>query len=139
MTSMACPIAETTPPSSTDFTQLLPAAPLRAGWFEDEEQRDTDLGPMPDETEFHQLVQHLVDHGDTRARTAGRRARRTYAEMVPGPYTRQPVLRMTTTSITFTPSPQPAPHGNGRMQCDQCRGWFGFTAWTCDACRAAGR
>ncbi|MFB7852912.1 hypothetical protein ACFC34_38670 [Streptomyces sp. NPDC056053] len=74
----------------------------RAGWYEDREQEDNDLGPMPDETEFHRLVRHLVAVGDDRARTAGRRARRTYAEMVPGPYDRQPVLRMTTARIKFS-------------------------------------
>ncbi|MFJ2875469.1 hypothetical protein [Streptomyces sp. NPDC087298] len=57
------------------------ATPPRAGWYEDEEQRDNDLGPMPDETEFHQLVRHLVADGDSRAATAGRLARRTLAEM----------------------------------------------------------
>ncbi|MFI5635169.1 hypothetical protein ACIA8E_38670 [Streptomyces sp. NPDC051664] len=47
-----------------------------------------------DETDqFHQLVQQLVADGDTRAWAAGRRARRTLAEMVPGD-TRQPVLRL---------------------------------------------
>ncbi|MET8275730.1 hypothetical protein [Streptomyces sp. NPDC005096] len=43
---------------------------------------------------FHQLVDHLIADGDDRARSAGRRARRTLAEMVPG-YARQPVLRLT--------------------------------------------
>ncbi|WSX47508.1 hypothetical protein OG760_37605 (plasmid) [Streptomyces sp. NBC_00963] len=43
---------------------------------------------------FHQLVDRLVVTGDDRARAAGRRARRTLAEMAPG-YTRQPVLRLT--------------------------------------------
>ena len=66
----------------------------RAGWYEDQEQKDNDLGPMPDETEFHQFVQHLIDDGDDRARAAGRRARRTLAEMIPG-YEQQPVLRLT--------------------------------------------
>ncbi|MGW2183332.1 hypothetical protein ACWCXX_35875 [Streptomyces sp. NPDC001732] len=63
----------------------------RAGWYEDREQEDNDLGPMPDETEFHRLVQRFVADGDDRAQTAGRRARRPLAEMAPG-YVRQPVL-----------------------------------------------
>ncbi|MFF9593850.1 hypothetical protein ACF1FX_32480 [Streptomyces sp. NPDC014646] len=75
------------------FHPSTPAGP-RAGWFEDEEQRDNDLGPMPDETELCRLVQHLVADGDAQALTAGRRARRTLAEMAPG-HKRQPVLRLT--------------------------------------------
>ncbi|MFF8717508.1 hypothetical protein ACF07T_39850 [Streptomyces sp. NPDC015184] len=56
-----------------------------------------------DETDnFHQLVGRLVDDGDKRALMAGRCARRTYADMVPGPYDRQPVLRMTRTRIEFS-------------------------------------
>ncbi|MFF3787567.1 hypothetical protein [Streptomyces sp. NPDC001933] len=78
----------------------------RAGWYEDQEEKDNDLGPMPDETEFHQVVQHLLVDGDDRARTAGRRARRTFADMVPGTYDRQPVLRMTTADIVFKASEQ---------------------------------
>ncbi|MFF8696753.1 hypothetical protein ACF08W_31520 [Streptomyces sp. NPDC015144] len=200
MTSMTCaPLA----PASTTASLASTAAPLHAGVIE-EIGREDDRGGHDgrgyerDETDtaFRQLVQHLVDHGDARAQKADRHARRTYADMVPGDYARQPVLhltspldyrsaddacvicgfwtckcggiapaqkadrragrtyaemspgpsytcqpvlRMTTTSITFTPSAQPAPHGNGRMQCDRCNGWFGVTAWTCDACRAAGR
>ncbi|OKK05280.1 hypothetical protein AMK09_37630 [Streptomyces sp. CB02488] len=79
----------------------------RAGWYEDEEQRDNDLGPMPDETEFHQL-----------ARFAGRQARRTLAEMDPG-RTRQPVLRMTR-PLTFTPTAPAGPVAGG--QCSSCHG-----------------
>lgn len=45
-----------------------------------------------DETDqFNRLVQQLVDDGDERAAVAGRRARRTLQEMIPG-YVRQPVL-----------------------------------------------
>ncbi|MFG3532748.1 hypothetical protein ACGF8B_39470 [Streptomyces sp. NPDC047917] len=67
----------------------------RAGRYEDEEQQDNDLGPMPDETEqYHRLVRQLVADGDHRARSAGRHARRTLAEMAPG-YEQQPVLRLT--------------------------------------------
>ncbi|MFF1349341.1 hypothetical protein ACFVZJ_25725 [Streptomyces sp. NPDC058322] len=46
------------------------------------------------DTSFHRIVGHLVTDGDDRARAAGRRARRTLAEMVPG-YEQQPVLRLT--------------------------------------------
>ncbi|MGW9120228.1 hypothetical protein ACWGRV_27055 [Streptomyces sp. NPDC055663] len=46
------------------------------------------------DTSFHRIVRHLVADGDDRARSAGRRARRTLAEMAPG-YTRQPVLLLT--------------------------------------------
>ncbi|RCH65484.1 hypothetical protein DT019_27190 [Streptomyces sp. SDr-06] len=55
----------------------------RAGWIEDEEQRDNGRGFERDETDtaFHQLVRHLVVDGDRRAATAGRRARRTLVEM----------------------------------------------------------
>ncbi|MEU4506757.1 hypothetical protein [Streptomyces sp. NPDC024089] len=82
------------------------ATPPHDGWYEDQEQKDNDLGPMPDETEFHQLVGCLVVDGDDRARTAGRRASRTFADMVPGAYDRQPVLRMTTADIVFKASEQ---------------------------------
>ncbi|MFB6876348.1 hypothetical protein [Streptomyces sp. NPDC056323] len=43
------------------------------------------------DTSFHRIVRHLVTDGDGRARSAGRRARRTLAEMAPE-YVRQPVL-----------------------------------------------
>ncbi|MER5988849.1 hypothetical protein [Streptomyces sp. NPDC001787] len=61
-------------------------------WEDDDNQR----GPERDETDtdFHQLVHRLVLDGDHRARTAGRHARRTLAEMAPG-YERQPILRLT--------------------------------------------
>ncbi|MFD5065267.1 hypothetical protein [Streptomyces sp. NPDC058394] len=50
--------------------------------------------PVLAETDqFHQLVQQLAADGDDRARAAGRRARRTLAEMAPG-YTRQPILHL---------------------------------------------
>lgn len=62
-----------------------PARPRQtwAGWFEDEEERDNQRGFERDETDqFHRLVRHLLNDGDRRA--AGRRARRTLGEMVPG-------------------------------------------------------
>ncbi|MCT2547397.1 hypothetical protein [Streptomyces atratus] len=46
------------------------------------------------DTSFRQLVSRLVADGDHRARSAGRRARRTLAEMAPE-YERQPVLLLT--------------------------------------------
>ncbi|MEV8103571.1 hypothetical protein [Streptomyces sp. NPDC088135] len=48
-----------------------------------------------DETDqFHQVVGQLVATGDIRARAAGRRARRTLADMAPGAEL-QPILRLT--------------------------------------------
>ncbi|WP_406297229.1 MULTISPECIES: hypothetical protein [unclassified Streptomyces] len=62
---------------------------------EDDCGGDDGRGYERDETDrFHQLVDHLVADGDDHARAAGRRARRTLTEMVPG-YTRQPVLHLT--------------------------------------------
>ncbi|MER6241513.1 hypothetical protein ABT185_36735 [Streptomyces clavifer] len=68
----------------------------RAGWLKDEERRDNHRGYERDETDtsFRRLVGGLVADGDARARAAGRRARRTLAEMAPG-YKRQPVLLLT--------------------------------------------
>lgn len=51
---------------------VIPPAP-RAGIVDDKERDETDA--------LHQLVRHLVADGDRRARLAGRRARRTLAEM----------------------------------------------------------
>ncbi|MGW1106145.1 hypothetical protein [Streptomyces sp. NPDC002540] len=67
----------------------------RAGLIDDMTKDDNRRGPEPDETEqYHRLVRQLVNDGDHRAQTAGRRARRTLAEMAPG-YDRQPVLYLT--------------------------------------------
>ncbi|MCX5166204.1 hypothetical protein OOK39_45030 [Streptomyces sp. NBC_00264] len=66
----------------------------RAGLADEMTEDDNQRGPMPDETECHQLVRHLVADGDDRAQSAGRHARRTLAEMAPG-YEQQPVLRLT--------------------------------------------
>lgn len=77
-----------------------PAASGGYGGWEDEGNR---CGYERDETDqFHQLVGRLVADGDHRAAAAGRRARRTRADMAPG-QTPQPVLRMTR-PLTFTPS-----------------------------------
>ncbi|MEU5824899.1 hypothetical protein [Streptomyces sp. NPDC047803] len=64
------------------------------GLYDDMEDADNQRGLERDETDqFHQIVDHLVADGDSRARAAGRRARRTLTEMAPG-YGRQPVLRL---------------------------------------------
>ncbi|MFI1786212.1 hypothetical protein [Streptomyces rubiginosohelvolus] len=77
----------------------LAAAGGYGGWEDEDNQR----GYERDETDhLHQVVRRLTDDGDSRARAAGRHARRTYAEMAPG-QTRQPVLQMTR-QLTFTPS-----------------------------------
>ncbi|WLQ69193.1 MULTISPECIES: hypothetical protein [Streptomyces] len=122
-------------------TTLVP----RAGWLEDQERDDNQRGFERDETDnaFRQLVHHLVVDGDARARSAGRQARRTLAEMDPG-YELQPVLLLAP-KVTFRPSngqrprstaPAPVPVENsGTLQCDTCSGWFGFTGWTCPACK----
>ncbi|MDX3433890.1 hypothetical protein PV664_33955 [Streptomyces sp. ME01-18a] len=134
----------------TSFASSL-AAP-RAGLADDMERDDNRRGFERDETDtaFHRLVDHLVVDGDDRARSAGRRTRRTLAEMDPG-YQRQPVLLLTR-PLTFRSAndacplcgfwkcrcggvaPAPA-ESSGQLQCDQCSGWFGFTGWTCPACK----
>ncbi|WP_331734745.1 hypothetical protein [Streptomyces sp. NBC_00887] len=122
---------------------------LRAGWLEAQERDETD--------QFHQLVHHLIVDGDTRARSAGRQARRTLAEMAPG-YERQPVLLLTR-PLTFKSANDscplchrwncdghdcppgvsaPAATESNTLQCDRCQGWFGYTGWTCSACLAVG-
>ncbi|WEH43983.1 hypothetical protein [Streptomyces sp. AM 2-1-1] len=84
----------------TGTAQLLSFLAPRAGIDdirrEDDQSGHDGSGYERDETDtgFHQLVRQLVDDGDTRARSAGRRARRTLAAMAPG-YERQPVLRLT--------------------------------------------
>ncbi|MEV0874793.1 hypothetical protein AB0932_27455 [Streptomyces sp. NPDC006682] len=123
-------------------TTLVP----RAGWLEDQERDDNHRGNA-----FRQLVHRLAVDGDARARSAGRQARRTLAEMDPG-YYRQPVLLLAP-AVTFRSandvcglcgwwtcrclSAAPAPAENsGQIQCDQCGGWFGYVGWTCSACQA---
>ncbi|MGW6469475.1 hypothetical protein [Streptomyces rubiginosohelvolus] len=79
------------------------SAPAASGGYGDWEDNDNQKGYERDETDqLHQVVRRLTDDGDSRARAAGRHARRTYAEMAPG-QTRQPVLQMTR-PLTFTPS-----------------------------------
>ncbi|MGW6684281.1 hypothetical protein ACWGBO_31050 [[Kitasatospora] papulosa] len=134
----------------------LPSAPW-AGMIGDIGREDDRGGPdgrgyKRDETDtsFRKLIDHLTTDGDTRAHMAGRRARRTLAEMDPG-YERQPVLLLTR-PLTFRSADDacplcgywtcrcggiaPAPTENSnQLQCDQCQGWFGFTGWTCPACK----
>ncbi|MFE1519573.1 hypothetical protein ACFW9I_22585 [[Kitasatospora] papulosa] len=124
--------------------------PPRAGWLEDQERHDNQRGFERDETDqFHRLVDRLVVDGDARARSAGRQTRRILAEMAPG-YDRQPVLLLTR-PLNFRSADDacplcgywtcrcggvaPAPECNGTLQCDQCGGRFGYTGWTCDACK----
>ncbi|MEV7856504.1 hypothetical protein ACIPJO_34375 [Streptomyces sp. NPDC086993] len=84
----------------------------RAGLADEMTEDDNQRGPMPDETEFHQLVRQLVADGDHRARSAGRHARRTLAEMAPG-YVRQPVLVLT----------RPLPMLGANDACGICGRW----------------
>ncbi|MEU8708686.1 hypothetical protein [Streptomyces sp. NPDC048565] len=134
----------------TSMTRNFPSP--KSGTFSDMEDDDNNRGPERDETDnaFQQLVAGLVVDGDNRARSADRKARRTLAEMAPG-YKRQPVLLLTR-PFDFRsandacglcgfwacrcPSAAPAPAKNsGQLQCDTCSGWFGFTGWTCPACK----
>ncbi|CAL9637133.1 hypothetical protein SUDANB120_06236 (plasmid) [Streptomyces sp. enrichment culture] len=59
------------------------AAPRpNAGIIDDIEDADNKKGFEPEDlTAFHQLVRHLTADGDRRAARAGRKARRTLAEM----------------------------------------------------------
>ncbi|MCX0247929.1 hypothetical protein [Streptomyces drozdowiczii] len=98
-----------TPISALNGASLAPAivAP-RAGKIDDIGSEDDARGYERDETDqHHQLVDRLVADGDTRARAAGRRARRTLAEMQPD-YVRQPVLRMVG-PLTFRSADGPCP------------------------------
>ncbi|MEU3901604.1 hypothetical protein [Streptomyces sp. NPDC045251] len=53
-----------------------------AGIIDDIEDADNERGFEPDDlAAFHQLVRHLIADGDRRAASAGRKARRTLAEM----------------------------------------------------------
>ncbi|MFE9637029.1 hypothetical protein [Streptomyces sp. NPDC006463] len=53
-----------------------------AGIIDDTEDADNKKGFEPDDlAAFHRLVRHLTADGDRRAARAGRKARRTLAEM----------------------------------------------------------
>ncbi|WP_237554366.1 hypothetical protein [Streptomyces sp. SID724] len=105
-------------------TGVAPLGRPRAGVADDigrEEDRSGDdgCGYERDETDqFNRLVQQLVAEGDDRAAGAGRRARRTLAEMAPD-QSRQPVLRLTR-PLTFTPTAPAGPVAGGA--CTSCSG-----------------
>ncbi|MCX4581319.1 hypothetical protein OHB41_51165 [Streptomyces sp. NBC_01571] len=62
------------------MTRVVPRT--NAGIIDDIEDADNEKGFEPDDlTVFHQLVRHLIADGDRRAARAGRKARRTLAEM----------------------------------------------------------
>ncbi|MFF9569915.1 hypothetical protein [Streptomyces sp. NPDC014685] len=112
----------------------------RAGKIDDIRREDDARGYERDETDnFHQLVGRLVATSDTRARTAGRRARRTLAEMDPG-HTRQPILRMTTADITYRASRACGSCGGsgGRMEDTSSDGVIRQNWVTCGSCRGSG-
>ncbi|MEV3999137.1 hypothetical protein ACFYPK_32830 [Streptomyces halstedii] len=91
---------------------VAPTTP-QAGPIEDIEREDDRKGYEPEEVaQYHQLVARLVVDGDVRAKAAGRRARRTLADMMPG-YKRQPVLRLT----------RPLPMRGAGDSCPVCRRW----------------
>ncbi|MEW2313547.1 hypothetical protein AB0918_33760 [Streptomyces sp. NPDC006864] len=92
------------------------------GWEDDDNQR----GYERDETDqFNQLIGRLVEDGDHRAAAAGRRVRRTFADMAPG-LKRQPVLYMTR-QLTFAPSEPASQQGR---PCTPCQGAGGKTVDT---------
>ncbi|WP_192815829.1 hypothetical protein OG582_39375 (plasmid) [Streptomyces anulatus] len=109
----------------TGVTQLLTVLAPHAG-VADEIGRQDDRGGHDgrgyerDETDqFHQVVRRLTDDGDRRARAAGRRTRRTFAEMAPG-QARQPVLHMTR-PLTFAPT---ASRASADDACTWCGRWL---------------
>ncbi|WP_147992836.1 hypothetical protein [Streptomyces sp. t39] len=59
------------------MTRTIPAP--ASSLYDDMEDEDNRRGPEPED--FHRLVRHLVADGDARAALAGRRARRTLAQM----------------------------------------------------------
>ncbi|MEU9298494.1 hypothetical protein [Streptomyces sp. NPDC048266] len=64
----------------TSMTRMVPRP--SAGIIDDIEREDNKKGYERDDlTAFHRLVRHLVVDGDRRAADAGRRARRTLADM----------------------------------------------------------
>ncbi|MFJ3973483.1 hypothetical protein ACIPYR_35820 [Streptomyces parvus] len=98
-------------------------APAAAGGYGGWEDEDNRRGYEHDETDqLHQLVGRLVADGDRRAAAAGRRARRTLADMAPG-QAPQPVLYMTR-RLTFAPS---APASQTGGPCTSCDGQGGKT------------
>ncbi|MFJ2094684.1 hypothetical protein ACIOEW_36325 [Streptomyces sp. NPDC087901] len=111
----------------------------RSGIADDMSRDDDARGYERDETDqFHQVVRHLVIDGDDRARAAGRQARRTLADMVPG-YARQPVLRLTR-QLTFRASDQCQPCGGqgGRMVDTSSDGVTRQHWQSCTSCSGSG-
>ncbi|MFJ5657284.1 hypothetical protein ACIQD5_28555 [Streptomyces microflavus] len=122
----SCPICEGNF-ETCRCTGIAPLGSPRAGVADDIRREDDHgghdgRGYERDETDraFRQLVEQLVADGDDRAATAGRRARRTLAEMAPG-QTRQPVLRMTR-ELTFVPT-------SSKAGADDACAWCG--RWLC--------
>ncbi|WP_435841873.1 hypothetical protein [Streptomyces globisporus] len=98
-------------------------APTAAGGYGGWEDEDNQRGYERDETDqFRRVVGRLVADGDRRAAAAGRRARRTRAEMAPG-QAPQPVLYMTR-PLRFAPS---APASQTGRPCTSCGGQGGRT------------
>lgn len=65
-----------------EFCRCTGGITIRAGIVDEIEREDNQRGYEPDDlTAFHQLVRHLTADGDRRAASAGRKARRTLAEM----------------------------------------------------------
>lgn len=133
-TTGSCPICEGTFETCrcTGGVAVLDRHPERipahaaAGGYGGWEDEDNRRGYERDETDqLHQLVGRLVADGDHRAAAAGRRARRTRAEMAPG-QAPQPVLYMTRT-LAFAP---PAPASQTGGPCTSCGGQGGKTVDT---------
>ncbi|WJV51814.1 hypothetical protein [Streptomyces flavofungini] len=74
-----------------------------------------------DVQELHELLLGMVADGDGRAATAGRRARRTLQEMVPG-HVRQPVLILHRPLMTGSQQPR-RPRQGADDVCPLCEFW----------------
>ncbi|MEV7715401.1 MULTISPECIES: hypothetical protein [unclassified Streptomyces] len=95
------------------MTTTILTRPTNGGGYGGMEDDDNARGYERDETDqYHRLVRQLVADGDYRARSAGRHARRTLAEMAPG-YVRQPVLVLT----------RPLPMLGANDACGICGRW----------------
>ncbi|MFD3641484.1 hypothetical protein [Streptomyces griseus] len=102
-------------------TETIPS-PTAGGGYGGMEEDDNAKGFERDETDqFHQVVRRLTDQGDRRAAVAGRRARRTLAEMAPG-QSRQPVLRMVDRPLVFLPTT--AARSGADDACVLCGRWL---------------
>ncbi|ROQ65293.1 hypothetical protein EDD95_8156 [Streptomyces sp. CEV 2-1] len=106
---------------------------------QDDRSGDDGRGYERDETDqYHQLVRQLVVTGDDRAQAAGRHARRTLTEMVPG-FDRQPVLHMTR-QLTFRSNAACTSCGGqgGRMVDTSSDGVTRQNWQSCTACSGTG-